>query len=69
MDVPEGQQSSSDILIESLEAVSERGISRVIVMCFDNHGNPIGWLTNINDPLQLMGLIEYMKQAILEDEE
>ncbi len=69
MDVPQGLQSSSDILVEALEEIQPRGITRVIVMCFDDHGNPVGWLSNVSDKFQRFGLIEVMKQNMHTDED
>jgi len=65
--LPEGQQGSYDILIEALEAIKERGIDRVMILCFKENGAPVGYLTNIADEHQRLGLLERMKHLMLQE--
>lgn len=65
MDVPEGQAGCAEILIEAIEALQERGIDRVLVLCFKENGAPVGYLTNIKDEHQRLGLLERMKHLML----
>lgn len=65
--LPEGQQGSYDILIEAIEAVQARGIDRVMILCFKENGAPVGYLTNIADEHQRLGLLERMKNLMLQE--
>lgn len=66
-DAPEGQQGSYDILIEAIEAIKERGIDRVMILCYREDGSPVGYLTNIKDEHQRLGLLERMKHLMLQE--
>lgn len=69
LSTPPSQVSASEILIEALEEVQPRGISQVIVLCFDEKGTPLGWLSNVGNAIQRFGLIEIMKNTMLSDSE
>lgn len=67
-DVPEGQQSCIDILIETIETVAEKGIARLIIFCYDAKGKPVGFISNVADPIQRLGLIEVIKPLLQSEE-
>jgi len=69
MDRSEGAVTATEVLIEAIENVDQRGISRIIVLAFDIHGNPVGWLSNIAEYTQRIGLLEIGKQAMISDKE
>jgi hypothetical protein len=69
MDRPEGAVTATEILVETIENIDSRGISKVIVLCFDSKGNPVGWLSNIGDRTQRLGLLEFGKYNMMQDEE
>jgi hypothetical protein len=66
MDRPEGAVTATEILIETLENIDQRGISKVLVFCFDNYGNAIGWLSNVGGHIERLGLMEIGKQAMID---
>lgn len=64
---PEGVRTVTDILVEAIENIDKQAISKVVVLAFDSHGNPVGWLSNVGDRTQRVGLIEIGKLAMLQD--
>lgn len=68
MDRP-GAITATEILIETIEKIDEKAISKVIVLAFDIHGNPIGFLSNIGDRTQRLGLLELGKLAMIQDKD
>jgi hypothetical protein len=69
MDRPQGAITATEILIEAVENIDARGISHVIVLAFDSKGSPIGWLSNIGERTQRLGMLEMGKHAMLQDNE
>jgi hypothetical protein len=69
MDRPQGATTATEILVEAIENIDPRGISHVIVLAFDSHGNPIGWLSNIGERTSRIGMLEIGKLAMLQDNE
>lgn len=64
---PEGARTVTDILVEAIENIDKQAISKVVVLAFDLQGNPVGWLSNVGDRTQRVGLIEIGKLAMLQD--
>ena len=67
LSTPPSQVSASEILVQALEEVQPRGIAKVMVLCFDENGAPLGWLSNVGDAIQRFGLIEVMKATMMSD--
>jgi predicted acetyltransferase len=66
MDRPDGAVTATEILIEALENIDQRGISKVLVFCYDYNGFPVGWLSNVGGFVERLGLVEMGKQAMIE---
>lgn len=66
MDRAEGAVTATEILIEAVENIDTRGISKVIVLCFDSDGYPLGWLSNVGNHVERLGLMTLGHQAIME---
>lgn len=69
MERPEAPTSATEILVEAVENIEPRGISFVVVFCFDKHGRPVGWLSNVGEHTQRLGLIEIGKVAMMQDKD
>jgi hypothetical protein len=61
--------TATEILVEAIESLSTKGISKVIVLAFDNNSNPIGWLSNIGDRASRLGHLELGKAAMIQDKD